>query len=58
MQGDDVVNYTYDKANRLKTVADASGTIDVTNDEDGKVEQIKFPGTDRRALPPISGHAV
>ncbi len=37
------VTYAYDNANRLKTVTDASGPIDILTDKDGRVSKTTFP---------------
>lgn len=37
------VTYGYDNANRLKTITENDETINVTTDEDGRTQEIKFP---------------
>ena len=40
----DTVSYGYDKANSVTGITDTSGTIVVTPDDDGRSENIHFPG--------------
>lgn len=43
----DTVTYTYDDANDVATVTDATGTINISTNEDGQTSQIKWPGSNR-----------